>query len=537
MTKKRLSAIGAVLFISVFVIFISIYINKDKLQIFSGSYYKNLPAAVWDQTVFDGMNEDFTVDENFSTHLPIVIIDTDGNEPPIYTEKKRVHYEWIFVDIPGVDPYVNGSINIISGNEKNSLKDTPSYSSDMIIKRRGNSSMLYEKAQYLVKLVTDSGEDNKVSILDMGEDNEWILNGSMADKSMIRNYLAYKTAAQFMPFTPDYEICEVLIKSGDTYKYNGVYLLGENISHGKNRVNTHNFKANSSVNSFILRRDRYDENDIMLDTFATRDNIINPFNQRTFLGMVYPGKKIATEDMINYVSEEITTIEKVLYSDDFKEFSTYPRYIDVDSFVDYFLINEFFGSYDSGTYSTYMYRDIGQKLKMGPVWDYDGTMDNYIFEPLEAGVMAFQTKPWFNRLVLDKSFVEKLENRYSQLRKSVLSEKSINDSIDEIVAYIGPAQAREWKRWANIYKTDNKYSLHGYLDDDNDYIFRNSLEFSNEISKIKTTLRLHGNSIQGSLKTLEASCIWQSDWNSRMDIALFIAMLIAAISVFYSRKI
>lgn len=537
MTKKRYFAIGAVIVISIFVIFVAIYSNKDKLKLFSGSYYSHLSAASWDEPIFKGISEDFTVNEDFSTHLPLVIIDTNGKEPPIYTEKKKVHNEWIFVNIPGVEPYVNGSINIISGNKRNSIADIPTYSSDMLIKKRGNSSMLYEKAQYLVKLVTESGEENKVSILDMGADNEWILNGSMADKSMIRNYLAYKTAAQFMPFTPDYEICEVLIKSGNTYKYNGVYLLGENVSQGEHRVNVQDFKASSAVNSFILRRDRYDEQDIMLDTYATRDPKINPSNRKTFLGMIYPGKKIANQAVIDYVNQEISTIEKVLYSDDFEIFSTYKRYIDVDSFVDYFIINEFFGSYDSGNYSTYMYRDVGQKLKMGPVWDYDGTMDNYIFEPLETEVMAFQIKPWFNRLVLDNSFVEKLEKRYSKLRRSVLSEKAINESIDEIVAYIGPAQEREWKRWKHVYKTDNQYSLHGYVDDDNDYIFRNSLEFSNEISKVKTMLRLHGNSIQGSLKTLEKSCIWYTDWNDRMDIALLIAMLIAAVSVFYIRKI
>lgn len=537
MTKKRYFAIGAVIVLSLVVIVIAVYSNKDNLKIFSGSYYKSLPAVSWDEPALKGMNEDFSVNPDFSTHLPLVIIDTDGKEPPVYTEKKKVHDEWIFVNIPGIEPYVNGSISVISGNKRNSVADAPTHVSNMLIKKRGNSSMLYEKAQYLIKLVTDSGEENKLSILDMGADNEWVLNGSMADKSMIRNYLAYKTAAQFMPFTPDYEICEVLIKNGNTYKYNGVYLLGENIRQGEHRVNVQNFKASATVNSFILRRDRYDDQDIMLDTYATRDLQINPSTKKTFLGMIYPSKKIANQEIVNYVNQEISTIERVLYSDDFEIFSTYKRYIDVDSFVDYFLINEFFGSYDSGTYSTYMYRDVGQKLKMGPVWDYDGTMDNYMFEPLKTEVMAFQIKPWFNRLVLDDSFVEKLEKRYAKLRKSVLSEKAINASIDEIVAYIGPAQEREWTRWKHIYKTDNQYSLQGYVDDDNDYIFRNSLEFSNEISKIKTMLRLHGNSIQGCLKTLEKSCIWHTDWNDRMDIALLITMLIAAVSVFYIRKI
>lgn len=537
MKKKRIAAVLAVMTLSALVIFISVFTNRDKLDELNGSYYRNLPPAGWEGDAMKGINPDFSMDKDFSSHLPIVVIDTDGMEPPIYAEMTEVDGSYIFTDIEGIDPYVSGRVEVICGNKENRIDDEPKHSSEIMIKRRGNSSILYEKAQYMLKLVTAKGEENKVDILGMGAENEWILNGSMADKSMIRNYVAYKTAAQFMPYTPDYEICEVVIKKNGKYFYNGVYLFGESIKQGKDRVDIQSFKANSPVNSFLVRRDRFDKNANILDTYATKNKLSKSETGMTYIELLYPGKMNATREVEAYAESEISTVEKVLYSDDFSVYSTYERYLDVDSFVDYYLINEFFGSYDSGTFSTYMYKDVGEKLKMGPVWDYDGTMDNYIYEPLEVEHMAFQLKPWFDRLVLDRSFVEKLESRYAYLRRTVLSDENITDLISETVDYIGPSQEREWSRWAHIYTTDNKYSMMGYLDEDMDYIHRNSREFQGEILRIKTILVKHGNEIQQSLNVLKGSCIWETDWNSRMDIALLVTMLIMAVSVIYIRRV
>ena len=541
MTKKRIAAIFASTLICIIVIGISMYTNRDQSRSLMGSYHRELPAASWDGDALQGVGENFSVDENFSTHLPLVIIDTAGIQPPIYTEKRLIKGFMIYADIEGMEPYVKGSISIISGNEKNTIGDKPVSTSQMLIKRRGNSSMYYAKAQYLLKLITDKGEENKVSILNMGEDNEWILNGSMADKSMIRNYLPYKTAAQIMPYTPDNEICEVVIKNGEDYTYQGVYLIGENIKQGKDRVDIEKFKKSSRANSMLLRRDRYDENDTILDTYATKNKLSKRYESRrymgiTYIGLIYPGKKNVTKDMIDYATDEISTIEKILYSGDFDIYSTYDRYIDVDSFVDYFLINEFFGSYDSGNFSTYMYRDVGEKLKMGPVWDFDGALDNYIHEPLDVGVMAFHIKPLFDRLVRDEAFIEKLEYRYAQLRRGVLSDENINKSVDEIVNYIGPAQEREWARWSEEYTKDTDLSVETYYDGEG-YVYRNSLEYSGEIYNIKTNLRQHGSTIMNSLDELKDSCIWQTRWSSRADIALLLTMLITLVSVIYIKRI
>ena len=86
---------------------------------------------------------------------------------------------------------------------ENKLGDLPAVTSNIQIKRRGNSSMMYEKAQWLMKLQTESGQDNDLDLLGMGSEHEWILNGSMWDKSMMRNYLGFWLAAQTTLLVPD----------------------------------------------------------------------------------------------------------------------------------------------------------------------------------------------------------------------------------------------------------------------------------------------------------------------------------------------
>jgi hypothetical protein len=492
-------------------------------------YSKTLQHYDETESAIMHIDKEFKVDEEFNTHLPIVIIDTQGIEPPICTieniEEER------FVRIEGIDPYIEGTISVIDGNENNIITDNPTQTSLIKIKRRGNSSMMYDKGQYLIKLFTENGEDKQLSILNMGEDNEWVLNGSMADKSMMRNYLAYHLSAQMLKYTPDNVFCEVLEKKGDTYIYQGVYLMGESVKQGVDRVDIQEFDPEDTYNSYLVRRDRFDEEENILNTYATDAGFTN-----THIGLLYPGKLKTTDEMLKYAEDDISKIESVLYSDDYRIFSTYPDYIDVDSFIDYFLINEFLASYDAGNYSTYMYKDVGGKLTMGPVWDFDGTMDNYRKEPLETEVTAFQYKPWFDRLMKDLTFVRKLENRYAELRRNVLSEKNVTGKIDEIRDYLGGAQLREWYRWDSVYTNDNKYSLQPFLDDDDEILYRESSHYEQEIYRLKTALRKHGDALQERLSLLELSTTCETGWMSRMNIWLILIGIIFCGAAIYAER-
>jgi len=174
---------------------------------------------------------------------------------------------------------------------------------------------------------------------------------------------------------------------------------------------------------------------------------------------------------------------------------------------------------------------------MGPVWDFDGTMDNYKKAPLETAVTAFQYKPWFDRLMTDMTFVKKLEERYAQLRRNELSEEHVIKSIDELSSYLGNAKEREWYRWSAIYTIENKYSLKPFIGEDGEILYRESTNYQQEIYRLKTALRKHGNALQERLKLLELSTTCETGWMSRMNIwMVLIGIVFCGSAIFAERK-
>lgn len=518
MRRYRILGAAAIALMLAVTLFASILYRAHHFEHSKSGYADPLAPAPFEQQPLAHIKEDFSVDSGFTSHLPIIILDTGGIDPPISAYMDSAQNR--FVDIEGIEPYVDGTLELICSDsgQLNSLQDAPQFSGNIRIKRRGNSSMLYEKAQWLIKLVTESGQYNDADLLGMGAEHEWILNGSMFDKSMLRNYLAYSIASEFIPYTPDNRYCEVIIRNNGSYSYQGVYLLGETVKQGADRVNIAEFSPSRLFNSYLVRRDRLDDNAVTLDTYGRQ----NGFSAE-YLALLYPNRYSVTDQMVYYVGQDISAIERILYSDDPKIFSTYPDVIDVDSFADYFLLNEFFASYDTGNFSTYFYKDIGKKLSMGPVWDYDGTMDNYRSEALDTDSLALQTKPWFDRLCKDTAFLKRLERRYAQLRHSSLSEKHITGRIDEIALYLGGAQQREWARWGHWYTTQNQYSMLDDIRPDGTAVHRNAETYPDEIYRIKTALREHGDAIPQAIKTLELSADTATGLNKYMGWLLLLA--------------
>lgn len=530
MKHIRLVGTGAIILMLALCLAASIGYTALHGNLERSSYAEPLPVAPIDEDPTAGINDDFTINSNFSSHLPLVILDMGGKEPPITT--KGIQGENRYAEIEGIDPYVWGSFTLIDGNDgENRITDPYVAQSFMRIKRRGNSSMHYEKAQYSIKLLTASGQDNDLDLLGMGAEHDWILNGSSADKSMLRNYLAYYVSSQVLPYTPDSRYCEVIIKTGTSYVYQGVFLLTESIEQGINRVDIQEFSATQPFNSFLLRRDRYDETDDRILDIEVPGGSVE--NHTSYFYCLYPGRASITEEQKLYIENQITKIENVLYSDNKDIFQTYPEYIDVDSFVDYFVINEYFGSYDAGQYSTYLYQDIGGKLTIGPVWDFDGAMDNARSEMLETEVTSMQTKPWFERLCKDKTFLEKVEKRYAELRRDLLSDQNIDALMEDIQKYLGGAIDREWMRWDSLYTQRHRFSLHDTVDSDGNLLIRETTRYDQEITRIRAALRNHGDALSARLDVLMKSVEFETGVSEYQGVLLFAVAMMFLVPAYY----
>ncbi len=468
----------------------------------AGDYYQSLAPGPDPQHALDHINSDFTADPHFSSNLPLVVLQLDAPLPEYksFTDGPDGFRETVYED---VDPWVGGKMQLYDNpSGENLLTDQPVLTSGISIKKRGHTSILFDKPQYYIKTVAPDGTGNPVDLFGMGDGEAWVLNGSMADKSMLRNYLAYRVSAGIMEYAPRCCYCEVFLREADgTHVYQGVYLMIEAVKRGENRVNIDASRKKNVYTSYLVRRDRFTVFDTMLDTYG-RLNGLDP----EWIGVKYPSNARQTPENLAYIAQDFSRMEQVLYSQNPDTYNTYSRYLDVDSFVDYFLINEYFGNYDAGEHSTYMYKSSGERLKIGPVWDFDQAMNNSVVDETDPLTMAMQDRALFRELVRDTTFLDALCTRYAELRRACLNDSSLFALIDETAGFLSAARRREWYRWEKDYLDNSHTNPHNfYLNDytvDGTTISRFNDDYQQELYTIKLYLSRHGRAIPLELQKL-----------------------------------
>lgn len=397
----------------------------------------------------------------FCTHLPLVQIDTHGQEIPgdaIYDHTTHTTHYTTAAD--GSDRIMSTFKVIDHEDTNNHLSDEPSIVSDATIHIRGNSSRYFDKKNYKIKLITEDGRSNNQSVMGMDAHSEWALHGPFLDKTLIRNYMWYNIGGEIMSYAPNVRFCEVFING----EYEGVYLMTETITAGENgaRLQLSVDKKDSTYSGYLLKMDR------------ASDAEINNFTRYTYrldktsvISIEYPGSNSLTPELITSITKDFSTFEKAIYSYDFdSDVFGYKTLIDIDSFVDYFIINEFTLNYDAGSYSTYIYKGKDGKFRMC-IWDFNNACDNYQEQAMQTDDFRLINSPWYWMLVKNEDFIKRIVERYADLRESVLSDEYLDRYIDDTIAYLGDAIKRNEERWGYSYDDDTllipaERNLHSY---------------------------------------------------------------------------
>ncbi len=439
-------------------------------------------TTYWDKKIF--------VDENFSSEIPIVIIDVGSDE--IHKSMEWDGEKGYMVAIEGIEQSTKSVVSIIDNeNDVNKASDTPSLTSDVLVSIRGNTSQGYDKKQYKVVLTDEEYLNKDMQVLDIGEGHEWVLNGAFSDSTMMRNYIAYTLAGEISPNTPDTKYVEVLIKNDSGYEYQGLYLLMESIERSSDRVDISRYSANSKNHAtFIMKRDRFSEDGVFLDNYG-KQNDLTP----GFIEILYPNN--INNDDLQLLSDKISDFERALYSDDPEIFSQYKDFIDVQSFQDYFILNELFMNYDAGFNSTYFHSDYSGEIIMGPIWDFDLAFNNDRFIEGNFEATAFHQAPWFDKLLQDPWFISGLVARYHELRENELSDERITNLIETTEAHLGTSIDREWDRWGYYYSA-NLYNAFEYEDQST----AEKTTYSEEVDKIREAYFKHSSWLDGHIDSL-----------------------------------
>lgn len=426
-------------------------------------------------------------DDPLATHLPILRVDTGGAPIP-------------WVDLDGepqdglpvgtrLDPQCTVEV-IDTAGVWHCPTDAPGQTLDATIRIRGNSSREFDKKSYLLNLTDPEGlTDEAHPLLGMTAAAEWVLNGPCLDRTLVRNYVAYTVAGQIMTWAPNVRFCELILNG----EYRGVYLLVEAITKGEGRVDLTEPEPGRPMTSWLIRWDRDGKADTPLDTFTyyTYQAGVSAPDLR------YPGKNTVTPERIAYVTAELSDIERAIYSTDFKDPAKgYARYLNVDAFADYFIINELFGNVDAGRFSTYYYKDIRGKVTP-VVWDFNNGADNYINYTYDSSGFSLTDSPWFGQLMRDEAFVDTVVRHYQHYRESLLSDDALKALIDGAVTFLGDAVDRNYTVWGYLFDLTETDDVN-YLDP----VERNYTVYEQAVEQLRDWLTARARWLDRNMDTL-----------------------------------
>jgi hypothetical protein len=365
------------------------------------------------------------------------------------------------------EPKVNATMDI-------RFKDSLIHSEKIAIEIRGAvSQLLYEKKSYGLELRDDKGNDIAKSLLGLPAEEDWILHGPYGDKSLIRNAFAYQVANNIGRYAARTKFVELEINT----EYKGLYVFMEKLKRDKNRIDIKKLEtvdndATSITGGYILKLDKtVGEGSRAQNNYTTQNSFPSQYDEsgklnsrnKTFFMYEYPKMDSITVPQKAYIKQYVQEFEAALASTDFSDdVKGFRKYIDEESFVDFFILTELMQNFDGYRISTYLQKERGEKLKMGPIWDFDLTLGSnsfcgnmpksnvWIYQynnycPTDTWLVPF----WWNKLLQDRKFADKVKNRWATLRKNELTDNSLTKIIDDQVAYLSKTNAivRNFARW------------------------------------------------------------------------------------------
>ena len=350
----------------------------------------------------DGQVAQYQVDLTKFTGLPVISIATEN-----------------WAEITSKDDYVNGTVSIDGGREFADMADT-----SMKIRGRGNSTWQHPKKPYQMKL------SDKSEFLGMPSKKKWLFIAEYSDKTMLRNTIAFEMGyISQLDWTPKSTFAEVYINDS----YNGTYNITEKVEEGSQRVAI-------GDTGYLLEIDqpqRLDPDDISFRTGNFLLNIKSP-------------DVVQDSSEYNYIRNYINEFENVLMSAQYRDsVNGYQKYINVDSFIDWYLISEITKNVDSKSFSSiYLNLIPGEKINMGPLWDFDLSFGNVDYaDSRYAEGFWVKDHPWYSRLFLDPAFVAKIKTRFAYFKQN---QQFILDKIDNHAKNLQWAQQENDDKWNTI---------------------------------------------------------------------------------------
>jgi subtilisin-like proprotein convertase family protein len=380
-----------------------------------------------------------------SSNLPIVLINTFGASIP--DEPKIAAQMGIIYNGVGV---------------RNYLTDAPNnYNNKIGIEMRGSSSMSFPQKSYGLETRDINGTQKDTMVLGMPKEHDWILYAPYDDKTCMRNVLSYDIANKTGHYASRTVFCELFING----QYQGIYVMMEKIKRDNNRVDIAKLKptdisGDDLTGGYIIKVDKQTGSG---GSGGWNSNFTSSTGSNIFFQYHYPKDVDIVIQQKNYIQAYVDSFEVALNGPNFADPAIgFRKFADVNSFVDYFILNEISRNVDGYRLSTYLHKDKnsnGGKLKIGPAWDYNlawwnanycnGNLSTgwaYQFNSV-CGGDSWQVPFWWTRMMQDTEFKNQLKCRWTQLRQTTLNTTLLSNFIDSVALFLGESQQRHFTAW------------------------------------------------------------------------------------------
>lgn len=376
-----------------------------------------------------------------STNLPIIIITTPST---IGTSA------------------IQGNLSVIdNATGTNTPTSTPVFTGIIGIKLRGNATtQSYPKKTYTIETWSTPNVSMDTSLLGMPSENDWVLLASYPDRSLLRTTLSFNLHDRMGRYAPRMKFCEVIVNN----QYQGIYLFGEKVKRDTSRVDIAKLTVtdNAGINltgGYIWKID--DETgsgwtSAIAPPYATSQQI--KFNYE------YPDAGTITPTQEAYSKTYIDSFENAMNSANFQDtLLGWRNFAAEGSFIDFMIMQEVSKNNEAYRQNTFLYKDKGKKLRVGPLWNgelaWTNTVDCnagkdtgwcYNF----GGVCGTEAKLppfWWQKLSTDSKFMDSLKCTYSLYRKAgnALDTAVIFHFIDSVNTYLNLQNAvtRNFTLW------------------------------------------------------------------------------------------
>jgi hypothetical protein len=404
-----------------------------------------------------------------SSNLPIVVLNTGGIAIP--DEPKIDGFMGIINNGPGQINYITDNFNEFYGQ--------------IGIEKRGSSSNGFPQKSYGLETRGPDSVNYNVSLFDWPSDNDWILYAPYTDKAMLRNVLTYKLGNELGRWAPRTQFCEVVLND----QYIGVYVLMERIKTNPGRVNIDQLLYEDTLDNhltggYIVKVDKTTAGGVIAWTspYLCQSPGTGPIKYQ----MHDPDISQMHPSQLSYIENYITDWEDALKSNSFTDpIIGYKPFIDVGSFIDYFLMTEISKNVDGYRISTFLHKQRfseGGKLVAGPLWDYNIAWGNanycqggntngweINFNSICGGSGGLQNPFWWKRMLEDELFANEVNCRWTALRQNIFSDSAILNYIDSVALILEEPAIRHYQKWPILgtYVWPNNYIGQTFQDEIN----------------------------------------------------------------------